>query len=326
MKIVSGKTFVCYAHVDRDRFVGEFYTKLMGLGVDISIDDLDIRPGDSLPRKIFEECINDCENFIIVLSENSIDSKWVNEELDAGVIQKIENGARLIPIVLDNLARESVPTRLGHVALHYIKDLDSIDNDAMYIANVCHGNHDRAQPKPRQKRVPKTVGIPRLKKVDSMVYESIIEHLMARDEDYLEVEELVEQIGTELTTEELSETLEVLNNELCIRLEKTHGGSINDWAINVESYSVVLKYLKYCCEDADISLVKPVAIYILYHKNEWVRSDEMASKLGLNHFLLRHLIKFCEMQNYVLCSKELGTYITFRAESAGMRFFNECLD
>jgi hypothetical protein len=65
-----------------------------------------------------------------VLSEHSIRSKWVQEELDVGVVRAIEGRCKLIPIVLDDV---DVPQPLRHrkyVVIHdasdYGKELDEI--------------------------------------------------------------------------------------------------------------------------------------------------------------------------------------------------------
>lgn len=82
------KVFISHSWDDKERFVTEFAIKLRGRGVDAWVDQWEMMPGDSLVRKIFCEGIQNAEAFIIVLSKNSVQKKWVKEELDLAVVKK----------------------------------------------------------------------------------------------------------------------------------------------------------------------------------------------------------------------------------------------
>ncbi len=51
-------------------------------------DDWEIPPGASLRRKIFEDAIPNCDSFFVYLTPHSIDSYWVQKELDALFIEQ----------------------------------------------------------------------------------------------------------------------------------------------------------------------------------------------------------------------------------------------
>ncbi|MGH3922708.1 MAG: toll/interleukin-1 receptor domain-containing protein [Pseudonocardiaceae bacterium] len=55
-------------------------------------------PGDSLVKKIFTEGIGQAEAVLVVLSRHSITKRWVAAELDAAVVKRIQDDAKLIPI------------------------------------------------------------------------------------------------------------------------------------------------------------------------------------------------------------------------------------
>lgn len=93
---IAPRAFVSHASEDKQRFVIDFATKLRAAGIDAWLDRWEMRPGDSLVRRIFDEGIGTADSFIIVLSANSIDKPWVREELDAGVVRRIEDDCRLI--------------------------------------------------------------------------------------------------------------------------------------------------------------------------------------------------------------------------------------
>jgi len=82
---VAPKAFISHSSDDKDRFVLGFATKLRERGVDAWLDRWEIKAGDSLVRKIFEEGIKNANAFLVVLSSQSIANRWVREELDSGV-------------------------------------------------------------------------------------------------------------------------------------------------------------------------------------------------------------------------------------------------
>lgn len=71
-------------------------------GVDVWYDKWEIKVGDSIVNKIFKEGLAKCNFFIILLSHNSIESKWVQEELNKALVRKIEGATRILPIKIDD--------------------------------------------------------------------------------------------------------------------------------------------------------------------------------------------------------------------------------
>ena len=88
---MNPKVFISYGSEDRD-FVLSLADKLRKKGIDPWVDKLKILPGDSLVDKIFEEGIKNAEAILIVLSQSSVQKKWVREELNASVVKRIEKG------------------------------------------------------------------------------------------------------------------------------------------------------------------------------------------------------------------------------------------
>lgn len=105
------RAFISHATEDKERFVVPFATELREKGVDAWVDQWEIRAGESLVDRIFEDGIKDASVFIVILSEVSIAKPWVRYELDAAVLKRIAGKAKLIPILLDEVA---VPVSLQH--------------------------------------------------------------------------------------------------------------------------------------------------------------------------------------------------------------------
>ncbi len=112
MNTIAPKAFISHATEDKDGFVREFAAGLRAKGVDAWLDEWEIAAGDSLVRKIFAQGIAGATVFVVVLSKVSVTKPWVLEELDASVIRKIQEGAKLIPVVLDDV---EVPASLRHL-------------------------------------------------------------------------------------------------------------------------------------------------------------------------------------------------------------------
>lgn len=106
------RAFISHASEDKEHFVIEFATRLRAAGVDAWVDEWEIRAGDSLVDKVFAHGIEKADIFIVVLSKTSIVKPWVREELDAGVIRRVQRGTRIVPVVIDNV---EVPAALRHL-------------------------------------------------------------------------------------------------------------------------------------------------------------------------------------------------------------------
>ncbi|HVU08078.1 MAG TPA: toll/interleukin-1 receptor domain-containing protein [Verrucomicrobiae bacterium] len=89
--------FISHATEDKQRFVFEFAKKLRANGVEAWLDAWEIKAGDSLVGKIFEEGIKNASAFIIIILATSINKPWVREELDSGMVGKIAKTCRLMP-------------------------------------------------------------------------------------------------------------------------------------------------------------------------------------------------------------------------------------
>ncbi len=92
------------------------------------LDHWELLPGDSLVQRIFEEGIDGADAVIVVISRNSLRSRWVNEELSAAVVKRINEGSRLIPIVLDHIPVDELPVALRHLVIEFVPDVDLLDH------------------------------------------------------------------------------------------------------------------------------------------------------------------------------------------------------
>jgi TIR domain len=88
--------FLCHASEDK-KLVERLAHDLRAAGVETFFDKWEIRSGDSLRRKI-DEGLGQCTHFLALLSPVSLTKPWVNAELDAGFVRKVNSQATLIPV------------------------------------------------------------------------------------------------------------------------------------------------------------------------------------------------------------------------------------
>lgn len=70
---------------------------LQANGIETWWDKWCIAAGDSLRQKI-EEGLSGCTHFLVLLTPDSINKPWVNQEMDAGLIRKLANKCKFLPV------------------------------------------------------------------------------------------------------------------------------------------------------------------------------------------------------------------------------------
>lgn len=91
------------SHSTRDKpFVRKLAADLVANGVKVWLDEQRILVGDSIPEKIAQG-LADSDFFLIVVSQNSVDSPWVKKELNSALVHEIERRkVAVLPIKLDD--------------------------------------------------------------------------------------------------------------------------------------------------------------------------------------------------------------------------------
>jgi hypothetical protein len=92
------KAFLSYSHVDRE-FAEKLARTLQENGIDVWFDAWQLQAGDSIVQKIFTHGLERCSVFLIVLSNASVQSKWVRYELDAAIVQRIAGLTHIVPVI-----------------------------------------------------------------------------------------------------------------------------------------------------------------------------------------------------------------------------------
>lgn len=167
------KVFISHSWDDKKRFVLEFATQLRECGIDAWVDEWEMVAGDSLIRKIFCEGIQNADAFIIILSKNSVSKKWIKEELDLAVIKKIEEGSRVVPIIIDDC---EIPEPLKSTVWIKITNLNDYQIEFEKIVMAIFGKSKKpllgSSPKYTADTIKSFSG---LNQIDSIIFNAICE-------------------------------------------------------------------------------------------------------------------------------------------------------
>ena len=119
---VVHKAFLSYGWEDRD-LAKSIAEALQRNGIETWWAEWEIRAGDSLRQRI-DEGLSGCTDFLVLLTPESVKKPWVNQEMDAGLVRKIETHARFIAIRKD-LPVSSLPPLLKGMLSPTLEDFDT---------------------------------------------------------------------------------------------------------------------------------------------------------------------------------------------------------
>jgi len=133
--------FISYSSLDKDRFVNKFAKKLSDKGFTIWVDQWNLKIGEPFWEKI-GDAIKASDFIVIILSENSIKSTGVSEELRTAQLFNLEK-VKILPIRIDPIDYSQIPLQLRsrHI-LDFIdwqnknnfqKKMDKLSSDIMSL-------------------------------------------------------------------------------------------------------------------------------------------------------------------------------------------------
>jgi hypothetical protein len=224
------KVFISHASEDKERFVLDFAERLYSKGIEAWVDRWEMLPGDSLVQKIFEEGIKNAQAMIVVISEYSINKRWVQAELNAGVVNHIEQASRLIPVVIGNVEKSQMPQSLTDFVWEPIRDLNNYDAEFERIVRSIYGQRQKPQigNPPAYTRM-EIDAIPGLDEVDSLILrlccEAAIEENIPRI--VIDPAALVDAAETlDIPREQTLESVDILDSRGYVKALRTISGVI----------------------------------------------------------------------------------------------------
>ena len=116
------RAFICHASEDKG-LARQLAEDLQLAGIDTFFAEWEIKAGDSLRRKI-DEGIETCTHFILLATPVSLEKRWVNAELDAAFVKKVEGQSILIPL-RHGLSAERLPALLRGLISPEIREYEA---------------------------------------------------------------------------------------------------------------------------------------------------------------------------------------------------------
>jgi hypothetical protein len=296
------KLFLSHSNVDKDRFVRPLADLLRSKGIDVWLDEVEMRPGDDIIQKMFEEGIGKADAVAIILSEASLQSRWVREELSVSVVRRVTHSTRLIPVVLDNVVP---PVSLSH--LLYISEVEGLDRVAQRIADVLLN----LPAKPEVGPEPEIVGyIPRIRgldKPDELLLRFVCEELLANN-GYPAVDRenfIAFADGKGISEERLEESLSALASSYYIE-EMVESGSRLPFAVKATRFGFG-QYLRYYYPNLE-TVTKDVVASIVNDGHFQDSQIALAKKLPIA--LVDFILDTFESDGHVVLSRAVdGVYI-----------------
>lgn len=296
---MNPKVFVSHASEDKERFVIKFAENLRSKGIDAWLDKWEMFPGDSIVDKIFEEGIKNANAFIVVVSHNSANKKWVKEEINASFVKKIEKSCKIIPIVLDN---SEVPECLKSTVWENITNVNDYTDSLNRIVNSIFN----IQEKPALGAPPKYVdteinSLPGITSVDSIVFKLACDHSIDSGQPSVSIGTILDKLERlDISHDQVQESLEILHSRGYLKATRVMGGLIPHVFINPYGFDL---YAKQYCEGYD-NLFERVCCTIV-NKGK-ANNHELAQEIGRPVRLISHIFDVLEMKNYVRQAKVMG--------------------
>jgi hypothetical protein len=317
------RVFVSHGSEDKERFVVPLARQLMSRGIDVWLDKWEMLPGDSLVRKIFTEGLDAADAVIVVVSSTSMSKRWVAEELDAAVVKRIEQDARLIPIVLDGVEVASLPPAIRHL-LHVRADLESpgsIEAAADAVVRAVLGRSD----KPMLGGLPRyataaVASVPGLDRIDELVLKAAGDEAVQQFKELLDTVSLAASLAAshEVTQGQVLESLEVLDADGIVELHRTMGRGIDSMSSFALTWHGIETYAN-AFVDGYESLTKEVVAYIAGSGKDQGTDEEVATAVSHPRLLVLHVMRLLDAQGLLVLSQSLGPWTHYINPSPKLR-------
>ncbi len=306
------RVFISHASEDKDRFVVDFARRLRENGVDAWLDQWEMKPGDSLVDKIFEEGLKQARAVIVVLSKVSVLKPWVREELNASMVNRISRGTKLIPVVIDEC---DVPESLRSTVWQRVDDINDYGQSLQRILSAIFDVSD----KPSIGKAPaRFVGaeplIPGLSRVDDLALRVIARLVVDEDSGIVEWDRLrTEASLQDVPQQELLDSLEILEHHYLLKIGRVIGAPLSHVVLTDFGFQ---QYAEAYVDDYQ-DVVNQIAALLV---NENVRQNEiLAGRVKKPVSFVDFVLNLMEGNNHIKVSKSIGGQSYVWEVSASLR-------
>jgi TIR domain len=314
---MTPKVFISHASEDKNRFVLEFAERLRQNGIDAWLDKWEMLPGDSLIDKIFEEGIKEANAVIVVLSKFSVEKPWVREELNTAWVKRINNGSKLIPVVIDDC---EVPEALKSLLWEPIADLSNYELNLARIVSAVFGTTD----KPPIGSAPSytnsfTQPIGALNNIDSLVLRLSCEEALKNDSFTVNPYAIFFKDKTSIVPEEeLEDALDILDSEGYIKLLRTFGGGLFSYQITTIGFEA---YFKAAVPDYQSKVTAVISAIVNENLHDNIAIQEKLRSKIEQPMVVDHILDVLESNGHIKIAKYLGGSTSIHRVSPSLRRF-----
>lgn len=317
------KVFVSHASEDKERFVIDFATKLRSdHGIDARVDRWEIFPGDSLVQKIFNEGIGQAEAVIVVVSEHSINKPWVREELNVAMVRKIEDGIKLIPVVIGEVEKYQIPTSLRDTVWVRVDDLNKYDAEMSRIVDAIYNRQTKPPlgQQPEYTRADMGV-VPGLTNADSTILKVCCEMEIegGARKDLVDAQTVIgEAERMDLHRGQIAESIAILDKRGYLKAIHTVGAEMPKW-LTVESVGFD-EYARTYMPGYE-TVTKAVGFQIVNHDER--SADAIAEAVDIPIVVGERILEIFEARGFVDFFRETGPLQISRVSPELKRWLEE---
>lgn len=306
------KVFVSHASEDKLGFVMQFSERLRSSGIDAWVDKWEIKVGDSLVKKIFEEGLGAAQAVIVVLSKYSVNKPWVREELDLAVVNKISEGTRIIPVILDDC---QVPQALKSTKWVSFQNPSDYENSFNEIVATIFGASD----KPPLGSPPAYVSgftagsVAGQNNIDSLVTRLACEAALESGNSMVGSEAFKKNGEFVIPEQTLRDSLEYLSEYGSINWQQDLSGSLRSVSISDAGFELYAREHVPAYAEHTRSLISLIV-------NSGVRSNSvLKAQLDIRPFLVDHILRTLRDSGNIRVTWFLGGECSIDHVSASLR-------
>lgn len=154
--------FISYSNKDKE-IASRIARDLADAGLNVWFDEWSISVGDSLPNRI-RQGIRTADLLLVLISQNSLESRWVSQEIRTAIVHNPEAAnTKIIPVLLENVERKKIPSFLRNIvwvdlSRGYRKGIESILKVAKNPSRIAKSPRELVNVNDLAKEVAKEVG------------------------------------------------------------------------------------------------------------------------------------------------------------------------
>ncbi len=316
------RVFISYSHEDRN-VAHEIANELTKNGINPWYDAWEIKAGDSLIQKVFEEGLKDCTVFTVLLSPTSVNSSWIKNELDVAMINRIRQVSKIIPVVVDEA---EIPVSLRALKRLYLRE--GVENIVREIVDVAY-NRSSNKPliRPEPERIKKMIAGKHGFSSETATIGAAIARSISLSEsspEYFEGKSLQAELG--LTPQQINDAVDEMSVRGPVKVYKELGTGEFDFGFFELTYAFYYTFSEYLSEAFQPENDTKQVAATIASRNQ-VTGQQLSDELHISPLRVNCAVDYLADYGVIKLIKTFGTapynFAEAYATSATRRFIRE---